>query len=388
MKQSFSLYELNQHLRRVISFNMNEPLWIRCEISDLNLNRGFVYLSLVDRDEQKIRAKSNGMIRPRDLEQIKKNLGDAVWSILKAGQQVMLQVFVEYTELYGITLSVRDIETSFSIGQLELQRMQTYKRLQDEQFFDLNRQLELSPAPQRIAVISSKEAAGLQDFLQHLHNNPHRFAFKTELFQAAMQGVNLSNEVVMQIESIEAQANNFDCIVIVRGGGAKLDLMGFDDFEVCKAIATCELPILTGIGHDIDETLSDLVAHSSMKTPTAVADFLVQSLLNFESELNRTAIELQQIVQKRLMNDTLKLDNLLNRLNFAVSSALRLEQSNLDILENKLNMLLPENTLNRGFAMIYNEMGIPLRSVSEITENQLLILKLSDGEIVVRVESL
>ena len=156
MKQSFSLYELNQHLRRVISFNMNEPLWFRCEISDLNLNRGFVYLSLVDRDEQKIRAKSNGMIRPRDLEQIKKTLGDAVWSILKAGQQVMLQVFVEYTELYGITLSVKDIETSFSIGQLELQRMQTYKRLKDEQFIDLNRQLDLSPAPQRIAVISSK----------------------------------------------------------------------------------------------------------------------------------------------------------------------------------------------------------------------------------------
>jgi exodeoxyribonuclease VII large subunit len=250
----------------------------------------------------------------------------------------------------------------------------------------LNRQLDLSPAPQRIAVISSKEAAGLQDFLQHLHNNPHRFAFNTELFQAAMQGVNLSHEVVMQIESIEAQAKDFDCIVIVRGGGAKLDLMGFDDFEVCKAIATCELPVLTGIGHDVDETLSDLVAHSSMKTPTAVADFLVQSLLNFESELNRTAIELQQIVQKRLMNETLKLDNLFNRFNFAISSAIRFEQRNLDILENKLELLLPEHTLKRGFAMIYDESGMPLRSISEISENQQLILKLSDGEIVVRVE--
>lgn len=387
MKESFSLFELNQHLRRVITFNMRESLWLRCEVSDMNHNRGFVYLSLVDRDETRLRAKSSAIIRPKDIDNIKKMLGEAIWSILQPGQQVMLNVMVEYTELYGITLSVKEIEASFSIGQLELQRMATLKRLEEEQFLDLNRQLELPIAAQRIAVISSKEAAGLQDFLQHLHNNPYRFAFETELFQAVVQGVNVSKEVVMQIDSIEAQADKFDCIVIVRGGGARLDLMGFDDFELCKAIATCELPVITGIGHDVDETLADTVAHSSMKTPTAVADFLVQSLLHFESSLNRTAVELQQIVQRRLHIEALKLDGFNNKLNYAFNSFLRQEISNLDILEHKLEMLLPENTLNRGFVLLYDEKGMPVRSIKGLQKDAKLLIKLSDGDLVVKIDT-
>ena len=388
MKDSFSLFELNQHLRRVITFNMRESLWVRCEISDMNQNRGFVYLSLVDRDNQRLRAKSGAIIKPKDLESIKKSVGDAIWSILQAGQQVLLLVAVEYTELYGITLSVKGIEAAFTIGQQELQRLATLKRLQEEQFLDLNRQLDLPPVPQRIAVISSKEAAGLQDFLQHLHNNPHHFAFKTELFQAAVQGMNVSKEIVQQIESIESQANNFDCVVIVRGGGARLDLMGFDDFEVCKAISTCELPVLTGIGHDIDETLADLVAHSSMKTPTAVADFLVQSVLNFEVLLNRSAIDLQQVLQRRMRNETLRLDNLQNRLSYANKTYFQFEQRNLDVLENKLEFILPDRTLQRGFALIYDEDGLPVKSVNQLKAGQSLTVKLQDGEFVVRIEEI
>lgn len=386
MKDSFSLFELNQHLRRVISFNMRESLWVRCEISDINFNRGFVYLSLVDRDEQRLRAKSSALIRPKDLENIKKSVGEALWSILQAGQQVLIQVSVEYTELYGISLAVKDLEAAFTVGQLELQRIATMKRLEEEQFLDLNRQLELPLVPQRVAVISSKEAAGLQDFLQHLHNNPHRFSFQTSLFQAAVQGVNVSRELVQQIDNIEAQADNFDCVVIVRGGGAKLDLMGFDDFEVCKAIATCELPVLTGIGHDVDETLADLVAHSSMKTPTAVADFLVQRVLNFEMQLNRSAIDLQQVLQRRLHNEGLLLDNLHGRLGYASRMYLQQEQRGLDLLENKLEMLLPEKTLQRGFVLLYDENGMAIKSVEQLSKGQLLRLRLQDGEVELRVE--
>ncbi len=384
MKDSFSLFELNQHLRRVVSFNMREPLWIRCEISDMNFNRGYVYLSLVDRDEQRVLAKASAMIRPRELEQIKKSLGDSIWSILQAGQQVLLNISVEYSELYGMTLSVKEIEASFTIGQLELQRISTLKRLEDEQFFDLNRQLDLPVVPQRIAVISSKEAAGLQDFLQHLHNNPHHFKFETELFQAAVQGVNVPIEVVQQIEIIESQSKKFDCIVIVRGGGAKLDLMGFNDFEVCKAIATSELPVITGIGHDIDETLADLVAHSSMKTPTAVADFLVQRVMNFEIQLNRIALELQQIVNRKINNETIRIDSFQKNLSFALKTFFQYEWTNLDIQENKLDSLLPENYLRRGFAMIYNEQRMPISTIDNMKEGDNLIIKLSDAEIVVK----
>jgi exodeoxyribonuclease VII large subunit len=200
--------------------------------------------------------------------------------------------------------------------------------------------------------------------------------------------VNVSKEIVQQIESIESQANNFDCVVIVRGGGARLDLMGFDDFEVCKAISTCELPVLTGIGHDIDETLADLVAHSSMKTPTAVADFLVQSVLNFEVLLNRSAIDLQQILQRRMRNETLRLDNLQNRLSYANKTYFQFEQRNLDVLENKLEFILPDRTLQRGFALVYDDDGLPVKSVNQLRSGQSLTVKLQDGEFVVRIEEI
>ena len=186
MQNSLSLFELNQHLRRVINYNMTEMLWVKCEISEYKFVRAYTYLTLIERNAEQIIAKSGAVIWPKDLEQIKKEIGDKYLNILQAGQQVLLQVSVEYSELYGMSLSVKNIDLSFSIGQLELKRIETLKKLESEHYFDLNRQLELSSVPQRIAVISSKDAAGLQDFLQQLHNNSYHYVFETELFQSAM----------------------------------------------------------------------------------------------------------------------------------------------------------------------------------------------------------
>jgi len=294
-------------------------------------------------------------------------------------------VNVEFSELYGLSLVVQDLDTAFTIGQQELQRMTTLKRLEEEQFVDLNRQLELPVVPQRIAVISSKEAAGLQDFLEQLHNNPHHYAFQTELFQAAVQGVNVAKEVIQQIETIEAQQDHYDCIVIVRGGGARLDLMGFDDFEVCKAVATCELPVLTGIGHDVDETLVDFVAHTAMKTPTAVAEFLIQQILNFEMRVNRAAVDLQQVLQRRLQQEALQLDNMEQRMGYANKILFQEAFRSLDTMEQKLELLLPEKTLSRGFALISDLQGMPIKSINAIEAGQVLYVQLNDGVIKVVV---
>ena len=383
---SFSLYELNQHLRRVISFNMKESVWIRAEISDYKYNKGIIYLSLVDRDDFQLKAKSNAIIWPKDIENIKKNIGDGIWTILQVGQQILIEVLVEFSELHGLSLIVKNLDLSFSIGQLELQRAATLKRLEEEQFLELNKQLDFPLVPQRIAVISSKDAAGLQDFLQHLHHNHYNYAFKTELFQAAMQGNNLSSEVVEQIEIIEMQSDQFDCIVIVRGGGAKLDLMGFDDYNVCKAIATSELPVLTGIGHDINETLSDIVAKHSMKTPTAVADFLVQRVLNFEMELNKIAIELKQNLQQRLKNEEIILNSIFKKIELSSKLLIQKEKQFLELLENQLELMLPDSTLERGFTLIYDSNGIPVNSVRQLSQHDEILIRFKDGEIKVKIE--
>ena len=383
---SFSLYELNQHLRRVISFNMKESVWIRAEISDYKYNKGIIYLSLVDRDDFQLKAKSNAIIWPKDIENIKKNIGDGIWTILQVGQQILIEVLVEFSELHGLSLIVKNLDLSFSIGQLELQRAATLKRLEEEQFLELNKQLDFPLVPQRIAVISSKDAAGLQDFLQHLHHNHYNYAFKTELFQAAMQGNNLSSEVVEQIEIIEMQSDQFDCIVIVRGGGAKLDLMGFDDYNVCKAIATSELPVLTGIGHDINETLSDIVAKHSMKTPTAVADFLVQRVLNFEMELNKISIELKQNLQQRFKNEEIILNSIFKKIEFSSKLLIQKEKQFLELLENQLELMLPDSTLERGFTLIYDSNGIPVNSVRQLSQHDEILIRFKDGEIKVKIE--
>ena len=383
---SFSLYELNQHLRRVISFNMKESVWIRAEISDYKYNKGIIYLSLVDRDDFQLKAKSNAILWPKDIENIKKNIGEGIWTILQVGQQILIEVLVEFSELHGLSLIVKNLDLSFSIGQLELQRAATLKRLEEEQFLELNKQLDFPMVPQRIAVISSKDAAGLQDFLQHLHHNHYNYAFKTELFQASMQGNNLSSEVVEQIEIIETQSDQFDCIVIVRGGGAKLDLMGFDDYNVCKAIATSELPVLTGIGHDINETLSDIVAKHSMKTPTAVADFLVQRVLSFEMELNKIAIELKQNLQQRLKNEEIILNSIFKKIELSSKLLIQKEKQFLELLENQLELMLPDSTLERGFTLIYDSNGIPVNSVRQLSQHDEILIRFKDGEIKVKIE--
>lgn len=253
-KTAFSLFELNEHLKRVVAFNMRETLWINCEIADVGRSKGNVYISLVERNDFKISARAEAVLWGRSLDKITKKVGDSLWSILQVGRQVLLCVQVEFHEYFGMKLSIKDIDPTVTIGQLELKRLQTHKKLEAEQFTELNRQVPTNLVWQRIAVISSSTAAGLQDFLQQIKTNPHQYHFQYELFDAVVQGVNVPRDVIKQIEKIEARKEDFDCIVIVRGGGARLDLMGFDDYDLCVALATCELPVLTGIGHDIDET--------------------------------------------------------------------------------------------------------------------------------------
>lgn len=382
---SFSLLELNEHLKRVIAFNMRESIWINCEIADVNTNRGNVYLSLVERDNNQIRAKAEGVIWSKALEKISKKIGDSIWSILQVGRQVLVCVQVEFHEYFGMKLAIKDIDPSVTIGQLELKRMQTLKSLKEEQFMDLNAQVPVNLVWQRIAVISSSTAAGLQDFLQQLNKNPHQYRFKHELFEAAVQGVNTSTEVVRQIQKIEARKEDFDCIVIVRGGGARLDLMGFDDYDLCVAVATCELPVLTGIGHDIDETLVDLVAYQPLKTPTAVAEFLVHRVLVFESNLMQYALEIKEIALQKIRQESSKIDLLEQQLKTSVAFQLKTANQELEGITEKLRLLHPKTIMERGFSIITDVNGQILNSVTDLEVGEKYVLHLVDGKVEVMI---
>lgn len=383
---TFSLSELNEHLKRVIDFNMRMPLWISCEIAEISRSKGTTYLSLVERNDGQITARGEAIIWNKSLTRMAQKLGDLVWSVLQIGRQILIQVQVEYHPYYGLKLSIQDIDPSITIGALELKRMQVLKQLQQEQFVGLNAQVPTAVAWQRIAIISSSKAAGLQDFLQQIKHNPHEYAFQYELFPAAVQGVNAAKEVRAQLEQIEARKEDFDCIAIVRGGGARLDLMSFDDYDLCVAIATCELPVLTGIGHDVDETLADQVAYQALKTPTAVADYLVNRLLSLETSLAQLALHIKQRVGQQVQQQQAQLHLLQQRLELAAQNRVQQAHQQLTQLEEKLHLLDPKTTLSRGFVLLTKEDGTLVYQTKDFEIGNTYTLHLIDGKYVIRVE--
>lgn len=377
----FSLLELNEHLKRVIAFNMREALWIRCELADVGNSKGSIYLSLVERSDFKVSARAEAIIWGRTLKELQQRIGDSLWSILQPGRQVLVQVETEYHEYFGMKLHIKDLDPSVTIGQVELQRAQTLKKLEQEQFTQLNAQVPTPRVWQRIAVISSSTAAGLQDFLQQLQQNSYGYQFKYELFQAVVQGVHVAEEVRQALVAIEARRAEFDCVVIVRGGGARLDLMGFDHYDLCVAVATCELPVITGIGHDIDETLADLVAHTSLKTPTAVAEYLVQRAADYEATLTDYQLRLQRLALEYIHIQQLVVERLETQLQQVVEQRLAQAHQDLEQWSDKLHLLDPQTILNRGFALLTDTEGTPIYNRDQLKTGASYTLRLADGTV-------
>ncbi|MEM1124333.1 MAG: exodeoxyribonuclease VII large subunit, partial [Bacteroidota bacterium] len=285
--QSYSLFELNEFIRRVFALNFQEAIWIRCEIAQINSSRGHYYLNLIEKSAEKdaIIAQSSGIIWARKYRQLRRTHKKLLDSLLRNGTAVLLQVKVDFDERYGFKLLVEDVDPSYTMGQMELKRQAILESLTQQGLLGLNQRISLPTVIQRVAIISSQTAAGLQDYLNQIAINTYGYQIHNQLFPAAMQGENVEKEVLRQLKKIALLKENYDAVVIIRGGGSKLDLVAFDNLVLGQAIAKFPLPVLVGIGHEIDETILDKVAHLSLKTPTAVADFLINRLLHFESSI-------------------------------------------------------------------------------------------------------
>ena len=402
---TISLFGLQTFLRQVVALNFPEALWVRCEIAQLNKSRGHVYLDLVEKDEAENEpiAQASAAIWQNTLKRLQSKLGATNLNpLLQAGVEVLLRVKVEYHERYGLKLVVEDIDPSYTLGKLEQRRRQLYEQLLAQGLMGKNAQIPLRPVLQRIAVISSETAAGYQDFLQHLGENVYGYAFKTTFFAAAVQGVQVEAEVLKQLRAVQRQATRFDAVALIRGGGAKLDLAGFDSLALCQAIADFPLPIFTGIGHDVDETLVDLVAHRALKTPTAVADFLIQHNLNFEGQLAELSQYLRYAASENLHEAQLHLlsnvqslqsapslllarqKDQLQRIAAELPLTLRYQQreqwQKIEQMEQICQLLSIEGTLQRGFSITLRE-GKPLASANLIQPGDVLDTQFKDGTV-------
>ena len=327
---TYSLLELNQYIRRVISLNFEEPLWIECEIGQASLSRGHWYLDLIQKENDSIVAQCQAAMWANVYAYIKRKSPIPPEEILKQGMAVKIKVNVDYHERYGLKLIIEEIDSSFTIGVLEMQRQAILREIQERNLIRKNAETHLPSVVQRLAIISSGKAAGWVDFVKHLEDNLYGYDISIDLFESAMQGIQVETEVLKCLDKILKKKSDYDVVAIIRGGGGRTDLAAFDNLQLAIRVAEFPIPVLIGIGHEIDQSVLDLVAYRSLKTPTAVADFIIEHNATFEGRLDEVMHWIQDEAFDRIRSEKQKVSDLSRALAHAVKSRILLE-------ENKIN---------------------------------------------------
>ncbi len=300
MVDFISLSELNILVKKTLAEKFTQSYKIVAEISEINENRGHAYLELTEKQPEtdKLAAKARAVIWASFYRMIKPYFRSITGSDLEAGMKILISVSVEFHEIYGYSLNINDIDPTYTLGELERRRIQIIKKLEEDGVIDMNKEIDFPLVPQRIAVISSETAAGYGDFMNQIQNNEFGYAFRIKLFPALMQGENAQYSVIEALDSIYKELKNFDIVVIVRGGGSKFDLSCFDDYDLALNIAQFPLPVITGIGHERDSSIADITAHTTVKTPTAAAVFLISKIKEFDIFLQESVDILSRNVKE------------------------------------------------------------------------------------------
>ena len=410
--QALSLYGLNGLIKRSIRSCMPDTYWVQAELSDVRSNySGHCYLEFVQKDVvgNNLIAKARGTIWSNIYKMLKPYFEQETGQAFVSGIKVLVQVSVEFHELYGYSLTVLDIDPTYTVGDMARKRREILRQLEEEGVINLNKELEMPMRPQRIAVISSATAAGYGDFCNQLQNNPRGYGFHTELFPAIMQGERVEESVLVALDAINARMEEFDAVVIIRGGGATSDLSGFDTYLLAASCAQFPLPVITGIGHERDDTVIDMVAHTRVKTPTAAAEYLIACMDKVADKLDDLAYRLQSGVRKRLLWEHRRMDSLKQRIPNAVykrisdakyelfvaqrtlasasKSFLTSKTHRLELLQQRLNDALPEKQLARGYSITLKD-GKVVKDASALKEGERLITVLHQGRIESVIENI
>ncbi len=289
MEEQLSLSELNSLVKEALQLAFPEQLWVVAEIGELKVNRtGHCYIELVEKDNitNEISARARATIWSWQFRFIQPYFETTTGQALTAGLKVLVSVSVEFHEVFGYSLNIKDIDPNYTLGDMARRRAEIIRKLEDEGIIDMNKEIPLPEIPSRIAIISSPTAAGYEDFMTQLANNEAGYKFYTRLFPSAMQGTDAPKSIIAALNSIFDLETMFDVVVIIRGGGSQMDLNCFDDYDLAVNISQFPLPVLTGIGHEKDESIADLVANTKLKTPTAVAEFLINKYDEVASEID------------------------------------------------------------------------------------------------------
>ena len=404
-QQALSLYELNSLVKRSIRGCLSDTYWVQAELSDVRSNySGHCYLEFVQKDASgnNLIAKARGTIWSNIYKMLKPYFEQETGQAFASGIKVLVRVSVEFHELYGYSLTVLDIDPTYTVGDMVRKRREILRQLEEEGVIGLNKELEMPLLPQRIAVISSATAAGYGDFCNQLANNPRGYGFHTQLFPAIMQGERVEESIIAALDRIYAQLDRWDVVVIIRGGGATSDLSGFDTYLLAASCAQFPLPIITGIGHERDDTVVDIVAHTRVKTPTAAAEYLIGKMDKCADVLDEMSARLMQGVQNRLLWEQRRIENLKQRipssvykrisdakygllsakrnLQMASRQLLSIKKHRLELLQQRLNDALPEKQLARGYSITLKD-GKTMKDASLLKEGDVVTTLLYQGEL-------
>lgn len=402
---AITLYDLNRLIKNTISEGLPNQFWIRAETSDVRENQnGHCYLELIQKDEKNksIVAKARASIWSNVYQMLKMYFESETGQAFVSGIKVLVLVTVEFHELYGFSLNIQNIDPNYTIGDQARNRAEILKILEEEGVLAMNKELELSPTANRIAIISSPTAAGYEDFCNQLHNNKRGFKFYTKLFPAIMQGDRTEESVLNALDIINDHFHAFDTVVIIRGGGATSDLSCFDTYMLATSCAQFPLPIITGIGHERDDTVIDIVAHTRAKTPTAVAEFLLNNIKTTEDRLLYIQEQITQQASFRVYNETVRINTLathfsylmkdqnkerLNtlkqfevKLRVAIDSLLKEQKHKIEVKAQHLYLISPENILRKGYSLTLKDNKI-VKSSKLIKKGDILTTQFFDGEI-------
>ena len=439
MWKSLTLYELNALVRDTLALQMPDEYWVEAELSEAREVRGHCYMELIQKDDRSNTpvAKASAKCWASTWQLVKPHFMRVTGQQVHAGMKVLLKVYAQFHESYGFSWIVTDIDPTYTLGDMARKRLEIIRQLKEEGVFELQKELRLPMFCQRIAVISSANAAGYGDFVNQLESNEYGFRFHTQLFPAIMQGEGVEQSVIAALnkifERLEKEDSslftlhsslNFDCVVIIRGGGATSDLSGFDTLALAEHVANFPIPIITGIGHERDESVLDMVSHTRVKTPTAAAAFLISHLKGVldaiedaeqsiilkvrqqmemekirllhlsqqipslytmvksrqETRLDRLQSSLQLSVSRRLQDERHRLDILSHNLPPIAERKSLQEHHRLDLLREKLEALNPELLLRRGYSITLSA-GKIVKDASLLHPGDLIETRLQKGTV-------
>ena len=353
----YTLSQLCELIEDALVENLAPSYLVEAEISSLSQRGGHLYLELVEANAAKMRATCWKGTNEMLLAYFEAETGQT----LQAGMHVLLEVEVQFHAVYGLSLSIVGIDPRFTLGEMAQQRQKTIAKLQAEGIFDMQQMLPLPTLIRRIAVISSPSAAGYEDFCHQLTQSGYRF--ELSLFGATMQGEGAERSIIAALDAVMEEADRWDAIAIIRGGGATTDLSCFDRYTLCAICAQCPLPILSGIGHTRDVSILDMIAHEALKTPTAVAEWLIHRMDTQAERIEKMRLRLQQTAERQIL----------------------LRRHKVELLEQRLAACNPERIYKMGYSLLTKN-GQVVRSVQDVQAGERIETHLADGTITSRVE--